>query len=57
MQEIDKVGKKYIRKKNVFFDSTLFTNFSLESVVKNFPEDKFKCLSQEFKGNQLELVK
>ena len=28
----------------------------LENLVKNLPKDKFK-LSQEFQGNQLELVK
>ena len=41
----------------VFIDSMQFINSSLENLVKNLPEDKFKCLSLEFTGKLLELLK
>lgn len=38
-------------------DSMQLMNCSLESLVKNWPKNKFKHLSQEFSKKQLELVK
>ena len=41
----------------VFIDSMQFMNSSLDSLVKNLSEMDFRCLSQEFSGNLLKLVK
>ena len=41
----------------VFIDSMQFMNFSLEALVMNLSDMDFKCLSQEFTGDLLELVK
>ena len=40
-----------------FIDSFQFLTSSLDSLVKNFAEDNFKYLSQEFDNNVLDLVK
>ena len=40
-----------------FIDSFQFLSSSLDSLVKNFAEDNFKYLSQEFDNNVLDLVK
>ena len=40
-----------------FIDSMQFMNFSLEALVMNLSDMDFKCLSQEFTGDLLELVK
>ena len=40
-----------------FIDSFLFLNSSLDNLVKNLNKDDFKCLSQEFNNNVLDLVK
>ena len=34
-----------------------FMNSSLDTLVKNLPNEDFKCLSQEFSDDMLELVK
>ena len=48
----------FISGKELVFISTMqFTSSNLENLVKNLPKDKFKYLSQEFQGDQLELVK
>ena len=40
------------------FDDTMqFMNSSLDMLVKNFPDDGFKHLSQEFSGDLLKLIK
>ena len=40
-----------------FINSFQFLSSSLDSLVKNLNEDYFKCLSQEFDNNVLDLVK
>ena len=40
----------------VFIDSMLFMNSSLDKLVKNLSDSDFKCLSEEFSGEKLELV-
>ena len=71
MQELDKFNRKInvipnelekymsfsINNKSYFIDSFQFLSSSLDSVVKNLNKDDFKCLSQEFHNNVLELVK
>ena len=53
--------EKYIaftmNKNLVFIDSIQFINFSLDAFDKNLSEMDFKCLSQDFSGEQLKLVK
>ena len=46
-----------INKKFIFIDSSQFISSSLDSLVKNFNKNDFKCLSQEFDNNILDLVK
>lgn len=46
-----------INNKLIFFDSFEFLRSSLENLVKNLGKDNFKCLSQEFDGKLLDLVK
>ena len=46
-----------IDKNLVFIDSMLFMNSSLDSLVKNLPDNDFKYLSEEFSGEFLRLVK
>ena len=46
-----------IDKNLVFIDSMLFMNSSLDSLVKNLPDNDFKYLSKEFSGEFLRLVK
>ena len=46
-----------INKNLVFIDSMQFMNSSLESLVKNFSDNDFKYLSEEFSGELLDLVK
>ena len=41
----------------VFIDSMQFMNSSLDSLVKNFSDNDFKYLSEEFSGEFLKLVK
>ena len=41
----------------VFIDSMQFMNSSLDSLVKNFSDNDFKYLSQEFSDYLLKLVK
>ena len=40
-----------------FINSFQFLSSSLDSLVKNLNEDYFKCLSQDFDNNVLDLVK
>ena len=46
-----------INKNLVFIDSVRFMNSSLDALVKNMSDNDFKCLSQEFSGDLLKLVK
>ena len=46
-----------INRNLIFIDSMQFMNSSLDSLVKNLSENDFKCLSKEFSGEFLELVK
>ena len=41
----------------VFIDSMLFINSSLDKLAKNLSSEDFKYLSEEFSGEELELVK
>ena len=41
----------------IFIDSMKFMNSSQDKLVKNFSDIDFKCLSQEFSGDLLELIK
>ena len=41
----------------VFIDSMQFINYSLDSLVKNLSDNDFRCLSEEFSSEFLELVK
>ena len=48
----------FVINKNLFFiDSMQFMNSSLDALVKNFSDNDFKYLSQEFSGDLIELVK
>ena len=46
-----------INKNLVFIDSMQFMNSGLDSLVKNLSDNDFKCLSEEFRGELLRLVK
>ena len=46
-----------INNKFNFINSFQFLRLSLDSLVKNLNKDDFKCLSQEFDNNLLDLVK
>ena len=46
-----------INRNLAFIDSMQFMNFSLDSIVKNLSDHDFVCLSQEFSGKFLKLVK
>ena len=46
-----------INNKLIFIDSFQFLSSSLDSLVINLSKDGFKCLSQEFHNNALNLVK
>ena len=46
-----------INKNLVFLGSMQFMNFGLDTLVKNLTDSDFKYLSQEFNGEQLNLVK
>ena len=46
-----------INKNLVFTDSMQFMNSSLDSLVKNLSDNNFGCLSEEFSGELLRLVK
>ena len=46
-----------INNKLIFIDSSQFLSSSLDSLVENLNKDDFKCLSQEFDNNLLDLVK
>ena len=41
----------------IFIDSMQFMNSSLEKLVKNFSDNDFKYLTQEFGSKNLELLK
>ena len=45
-----------LNKNIVFIDSMLLMNSSLDKLVKNLSDKDFKCLSEEFSGEKLELV-
>ena len=48
----------FIINNNLFFiDRMQFMESSLDALVKNFRDNDFKHLSQEFNGQQLNLVK
>ena len=46
-----------INNKLSFNDSSQFLSSSFDSLVKNLVKDDFKCLSQEFDDNELDLIK
>ena len=46
-----------INKNLGFIDSMQFMNSNLDSLVKNLSDNGFRCLSEEFNGEFLELVK
>ena len=46
-----------INKYLIFIDIMLFMNSSLDKLVKTLNDKDFKCLSEEFCGEQLKLVK
>ena len=46
-----------IKNKLSFIDSVQFLSSSLDSIVKNLNKNYFKCLSQEFDNNVLNLLK
>ena len=46
-----------INKNLVFIDNMQFIKSSLDALVKNFTDNDFKYLSQEFNSEQLNLVK
>ena len=46
-----------INNKLSFIDSSQFLNSYLDILVKNLSKDEFRCLSQEFGNNVLDLVK
>ena len=48
----------FLKQKNlVFIDSVQFMNSSLEKLVKNFPDNDFKYLTEEFGSKNLMLLK
>ena len=46
-----------LNKNTVFIDSMLFMNYSLDKLAKNLSSEDFKYLSEEFSGENLELIK
>ena len=50
-------SKISISNKLSLIDSFQFLRCSLDRLVKNLGKDDFKCLSQEFNNNVLDLVK
>ena len=46
-----------LNKNIAFIDSMLFMNYSLDKLNKNLSDSNFKYLSEEFRGEKLELVK
>ena len=46
-----------LNKNLVFIDSMLFMNSSLDKLVRNLSDEDFTCLSKEFSGEKLKLVK
>ena len=46
-----------INKNLIFIGSMQFISSSLDSLVKNLSDNDFKCLSEEFSGDLLKLVK
>ena len=45
-----------LNKNLVFIDSMLFMNSSLDKLVQNLSDKDFKYLSEEFSGEELELI-
>ena len=41
----------------MFIDSMQFMNSNLDKLVKNFPDEDFKYLVEEFSSENLELLK
>ena len=54
---LEKYMAFFLNKSLVFIDSMQFMNSSLEKQVKNFLENYFKSLTQEFCSKNLELLK
>ena len=54
---LDKYMAFTIKRNLVFIDRMQFMDSSLESLVKNLPDHDFVCLSEEFSGEFLKLVK
>ena len=55
--DLEKYVTFAINKNLVFIDSMQFMNCSLDKLVKNLNDKYFKYLSEEFRGEQLKLVK
>ena len=55
--ELEKYMSFTFNKKLVFIDSMQFMNSSLDSLLKNLSDNDFGCLSEEFSGELLKLVK
>lgn len=41
----------------IFLDSFQFMSQSLDNLVKNLPDDTFKCTSQEFQDDKLDVMR
>ena len=55
--ELEKYLSFTVNNKLRFIGSFQFLSSSLDSLVKNLNKDYFKCLSQEFNKNKVDLVK
>ena len=53
---LEKYMAFFLNKNLVFIDSMQFMNSSLKKLVKNLPDNDFKCLTQEFGSKNLEIL-
>ena len=54
---LEKYMAFFLNKNLVFIDSMQFMNSNLDKLVKNFPDEDFKYLVEEFSSENLELLK
>lgn len=54
---IEKYMVFMLGKRSVFIHSFQFMGFSLDSLVKNLPDEALICTAEEFKEDELNLVK
>ena len=54
---VRKIHGMFLNKNLVFIDSMQFMNSSLDELVKNFSDEDFKYLVEEFGSENLELLK